>query len=80
MIHSDDDQHQEEPMSIQRGRDMYDKRTPRQLPLDAPTLRRSRVARGWAMFRATRGGREAREALLASAAREDTETPPPSAA
>jgi len=57
-------------LSTEAGRDMYHAtRNPQPLPLDAATLRRSRIARGRAMFRATRGGREAREAL--SAARED---------
>jgi len=64
-------------MSVQRGRAMYDdKRTPRQRPLDAPTLRRSRITRGAAMYRASRRDREARDAL-ATIAREDTETTPP---
>ena len=66
-------------MSTDEGRGMYrDTRHPHPPPLDAGALNRSRIARGRAMFRATRGSRDAREALLASAA-EGTETPPPAA-
>jgi len=67
-------------MTVQDGRDAYrDSRTaPGRRPLDAAALRRSRITRGAAMYRASRRDREAREVL--SAAREDPETPPPSAA
>jgi len=66
-------------MSVNAGRDMHrDARNPQPPPLDAGALRRSRIAKGRAMFRATRGNRDAREALLASAA-EPPETPPPAA-
>ena len=64
-------------MSIQRGRDMYDKRTPRQRPIDTDALRRSRVARGAAMYRASRRDREARAALATIA--DEAATPPPAA-
>jgi len=65
--------------SIETGRQMHEaRRNPQPLPLDAGALRRSRIARGRAMYRAARGSRDAREALLASAA-EGTETPPPAA-
>jgi len=67
-------------VSTDAGRDMYRAtRHAQPLPLDAGALRRSRIARGRAMYRAARGNRDAREALLASA-REDTETPPAPAA
>jgi len=66
--------------SIETGRQMYDeKRNPQALPPDAAALRRSRIAKGRAMFRAARGNRDARAALLASDTREDTETTPPAA-
>jgi len=65
-------------MSIQRGRDMYHAtRHPQPLPLDAETLRRSRIARGRAMH-AARDDRDVR-GVLASLATEDTETPPTAA-
>ena len=68
-------------MSTDAGRDMYRATRHAQplLPLDAGALRRSRIARGRAMYRAARGNRDARAALPASAA-EDTETPPAPAA
>ena len=67
-------------MSTEAGRSMYrDTRHPQPPPLDAAALRRSRIAKGRAMFSAARGNRTAREALLASAATEDTETTPPAA-
>jgi len=67
-------------VSTDAGRNMYrDTRHPHPPPLDAGALRRSRIARGRAMYRAARGNRDARAALLASAA-EDTETPPAPAA
>jgi len=67
-------------MSVQSGHQMFrdTRTTPRQRPIEADALRRSRITRGAAMYRASRRDREAREAL--SAAREDPETPPPSAA
>ena len=65
-------------MSITTGKRMYeDTRNPRQRPIDPKELRRSGIARGKAMHQADHGDREAREAL--SAARENAETPPPSA-
>jgi len=66
-------------MTVHAGKAMHEaRRNPQPPVLDAQALRRSRVARGTAMYRASRRDREAREAL--SAAREDPETPPPSAA
>lgn len=68
-------------MSTETGRDMYRvTRHPSPLPIDAGALRRSRIAKGRAMFRAARGSRDAREALLASAHEDPETTPPPPAA
>lgn len=56
-------------MTMQQGADAYDKaHTPAsKRPVDAAELRRSGVARGAAMYRASRRDRAAREALDAIA-------------
>ncbi len=60
-------------MSINSGRDMFRAtRNTQPQPLDAATLRRSRIARGRAMH-AARGDRDVRAALSAVA----TEATPP---
>jgi len=66
-------------MSVQSGHQMFrDTRTPtRQRPTDTDALRRSRITRGAAMFRASRRDREAREALATIA--DVAATPPPAA-
>lgn len=51
-------------MTVQDGRDAHaERRTPRQRPIDVEAVRRSGMPRGAAMFRATRGDREARASL-----------------
>jgi len=66
--------------SIETGRQMHEaRRNPQALPPDAGALRRSRIARGRAMYRAARGDRDVRD-VLAGIATEATETPPPPAA
>jgi len=66
-------------MTVESGRNMFnDTRTPtRQRPTDTDALRRSRITRGAAMYRASRRDREAREALATIA--DEAATPPPAA-
>jgi len=73
--------HKEEPMSVQSGHQMFraTRTASRQRPIDTDALRRSRITRGAAMYRAAHGDRDVRDAL-ATIATEATETPPPTAA